>query len=91
VTGGTGKRASDVASCLRWSFGKEPLVVAADSLDNADLAEIGRQLNNPLTSLWSLTFQNNTELKTGNDIDGEEHSNNFFFQPFLSFHVGSQK
>ena len=64
---------------------------AVDDLANADLADIDRQLNNPLTSIWSLTFQNNTELKTGNDIDGKEHTNNFFFQPFLAFEVGSQK
>jgi hypothetical protein len=60
-------------------------------LKTADLGEIDRQLNNPLTSIWSLTFQNNTSVKTGDAIDGKEYSNNLFFQPFLPFEVGPQK
>ena len=64
---------------------------AIEDLQNADLAEIDRQLNNPLTSLWSLTFQNNTAVKTGDDVDGEEYTNSLFFQPFLPFEIGSQK
>ncbi len=64
---------------------------AATDLATADLAEIDRQLNNPLTTLWSLTFQNNTSLKTGDAVDGSEYSNNLFFQPFLPFAVGSRK
>jgi hypothetical protein len=51
-----------------------------DSLATADLAEIDRKLNNPLTSLWSLTFQNNTSTKEGDAVDGTEYSNNLFFQ-----------
>lgn len=61
-----------------------------NSLATADLAEIDRKLNNPLTSLWSLTLQNNTSTKTGDAIDGTEYSNNLFFQPFLPFEVGSE-
>jgi len=64
---------------------------AIEDLGNADLAEIDRQLNNPLTSIWSLTFQNNTSVKTGDDIDGEEYTNTLFFQPFLPFEVGEQE
>jgi hypothetical protein len=30
------------------------------TLVSDDLAEVDRRLNNPLTNLWSLTFQNNT-------------------------------
>jgi hypothetical protein len=59
------------------------------SLADADLAEIDRKLNNPLTDLWSLTFQNNTGLQRGDVVDGSEYSNNLFFQPFLPFEVGS--
>jgi hypothetical protein len=62
-----------------------------DSLATADLAEIDRRLNNPLTDLWSLTFQNNTSVKEGDAIDGTEYSSNLFFQPFLPFEVGSRK
>jgi hypothetical protein len=72
--------------CISPSF-----LNAAEDLKNADLSEIDRQLNNPLTSLWSLTFQNNTAVKTGDDVDGEEYTNSLFFQPFLPFEIGSQK
>lgn len=62
-----------------------------DDLATADLAEIDRRLNNPLTSLWSLTFQNNTTAYEGDVLDETEHSNNFFFQPFMPFEVGARK
>jgi hypothetical protein len=63
----------------------------ADSLATADLGEIDRKLNNPLTDLWSLTFQNNTNIHKGDLIDGREVSNNLFFQPFLPFAIGDNK
>jgi hypothetical protein len=62
-----------------------------DSLASADLAEIDRRLNNPLTSLWSLTFQNNTTFYEGDSLEGSEYSNNLFFQPFMPFELGSEK
>jgi len=62
-----------------------------EGLATADLAEIDRRLNNPLTSLWSLTFQNNTSVFEGDAIDGTEYSNNLFFQPFMPFEVGAKK
>jgi hypothetical protein len=70
-------------TCVQTSY--------AEDLATADLAEIDRQLNNPLTSIWSLTFQNNTSVKTGDDIDGKEYTNNLFFQPFMPFEVGDRK
>jgi hypothetical protein len=63
----------------------------ADSLATADLGEIDRKLNNPLTDLWSLTFQNNTNIQKGDLVDGREYSNNLFFQPFLPFAIGDNK
>jgi hypothetical protein len=63
----------------------------ADSLATADLGEIDRKLNNPLTDLWSLTFQNNTNIQKGDLVDGREYSNNLFFQPFLPFAIGDDK
>ncbi|MGB6020623.1 MAG: hypothetical protein WBF77_13605 [Sulfurimonadaceae bacterium] len=62
-----------------------------DSLATADLAEIDRRLNNPLTNIWSLTFQNNTSAKRGDIIDGTEYTNYLFFQPFLPFEVGAKR
>ena len=64
---------------------------AEQSLADTDLAELDRQLNNPLTSIWSLTFQNNTSINTGDALDGNAYANNLFFQPFLPFEVGSEK
>ena len=60
-------------------------------LSSADLGEIDRRLNNPLTSIWSLTFQNNTSTKVGDAVDGDEVSNTLFFQPFMPFELGPQK
>jgi hypothetical protein len=59
-------------------------------LATADLSEIDRRLNNPLTSIWSFTFQNNTAIKEGDAIDGSETSNTLFFQPFLPFELGKE-
>lgn len=61
--------------------------------DSADLsrlsdAEIGRRLENPLTSLWSLTFQENLSIVKGDAISGERVSNTAFFQPALPVPVG---
>jgi hypothetical protein len=61
--------------------------------ENEDLAtmsldEVSRKLENPLTKLWSLTFQENLSLNQGDRADGTKVSNNFFFQPFLPIPVG---
>ncbi len=54
----------------------------------SDLAEIDRQLNNPLTSLWSLTFQDNLGIKEGDLIEDSTTSNLLFFQPAMPVPVG---
>lgn len=48
-----------------------------------DLAEINRKLENPMTSLWSLVFQENLSLKKGESVDGTQTANTLFFQPAL--------
>lgn len=60
-------------------------------LATADLSEIDRAMNNPLTSIWSLTFQNNTAINSGDAVDGDEYSNMLFFQPFMPFELGERK
>ncbi len=83
-----------VENMFQMSLAATPVakpVSEADSLANADLAEIDRKLNNPLTNLWSLTFQNNTTFHKGDAIDGHEVSNNMFFQPFLPFAIGENE
>ena len=61
------------------------------SMANVDLAELDRQLTNPLANIWSLTFQNNTGVNAGDAVDGTEYSNVLFFQPFMPFQIGSKK
>ena len=60
-------------------------------LEEQDLEEIGRRLENPLTSLWSLTFQENLSLLKGDLLEGTEVANTFFFQPALPIPVGRDK
>lgn len=59
-----------------------------DNLDINDLEEINRNLENPMTSLWSLVFQENLSLKTGEIVDGFQYANTFFFQPALPLPMG---
>ena len=60
------------------------------SLATADLGEIDRKLNNPLTDLWSLTLQENYSLLTGNAAE-DTYGNLLFFQPALPIPVGGKK
>jgi hypothetical protein len=53
-----------------------------------DLNEVSRQLDNPLTSMWSLTFENKTFIKDGNAIGDRETANQTFFQPGLPIPLG---
>lgn len=54
-------------------------------LKDMDLDEINRRLENPMTNIWSLTFQENLYLNQGEKVEGTEVSNVFFFQPFMPF------
>ena len=86
----------------RWApaFGALALVLLSESViaqsessqdsETESLAEIDRRLNNPLTSLWSLTFQENYSLLRG-DAAEDTYSNTFFFQPALPVPVGAEK
>jgi hypothetical protein len=59
--------------------------------EDLSLEEVDQQLNNPLTSLWSLTFQENFSLKRGDAVEGTETANTFFFQPALPVPLGNDK
>ena len=52
-----------------------------------ELAEINRRLENPLTKIWSLTFQENFALLDGDRVDGTEPQNVLFFQPSLPLQI----
>jgi hypothetical protein len=59
-----------------------------DDLSQLSINEIGRRLDNPLTSLWSLTFQTNYARLKGDAIEGDRYSATSFFQPALPIPVG---
>jgi len=46
------------------------LFAQQSKLDTLSLDEISRKLENPLSSLWSLTFQENYIISTGTLVDG---------------------
>lgn len=58
---------------------------------NMSLEQIDQQLNNPLTSLWSLTLQENYATKNGDTANHSTSSNTFFFQPAMPIPVGDDK
>lgn len=44
-----------------------------------DLDEVSRQLDNPLTRLWSLTFEDSFYVHRGDAIEGATPANTLFF------------
>ncbi len=62
-----------------------------EDLSTMSVDEVSRRLENPLTDLWSLTFQQNLALVEGDRIDGTEIQNTFFFQPALPIPLGKNK
>lgn len=65
--------------------------VKTAAVSDLSLDEIDQQLNNPLTSLWSLTLQENFSLITGDDVNGTTEANTLFFQPAFPIPVGKDK
>jgi hypothetical protein len=55
------------------------------------LEEISRQLENPLTDLWSMTSENSALLTKGDAMDDTEFANTLFFQPGLPIPIGKDK
>jgi len=64
---------------------------AQSELDTLSLEQISAKLENPLTKLWSLTFQENFSILSGDLVDGKVYGNNFFFQPFMPFPIAKHK
>ena len=50
---------------------------------------IDRQLNNPLSKTWALTFQDNIGFSEGEDVD-RTYGNVLFFQPLLPVPIGKK-
>ena len=53
-----------------------------------DLDEVNRQLNNPLTSMWSLVFRDTLSILDGDAVESSELNNLLNFQPVLSVPIG---
>ena len=53
-----------------------------------DLNEVSIQLDNPLTSLWSITIENKAFIKEGNATSDREIANQTFFQPGMPIPLG---
>lgn len=60
----------------------------AQQADTTSLDEINRQLNNPLTDLWSLVFRNTTSILDGDAVENSQMSNLLNFQPVLPIPIG---
>ena len=50
--------------------------------------EISKRLENPLTNLWSITFQENYANYKGDAVNGDRTVNTAFFQPALPVPIG---
>lgn len=56
-----------------------------------EMEKLHRELDNPLAKRWSLVFQENLGINSGDIIEGSEISNTFFFQPALPIPFGRNK
>jgi hypothetical protein len=69
-------------------------LAVAQEVDNPGelptLEEIDRQLNNPLSKTWALTFQDNIGFNEGDLVDGSTYGNVLFFQPLLPVPVSEK-
>lgn len=77
-----------LALCLTMCLPAIAVQAQEDDDQLPSLEEIDRQLNNPLTSLWSLTLQDNFGVVRGTMVDGSANTNVLFFQPALPIPVG---
>jgi hypothetical protein len=60
----------------------------SEPIEEMTLEEISVELDNPLTSLWSLTFEDSFSILKGDLIEGSTTSNVLFFQPGLPVPMG---
>jgi hypothetical protein len=70
-----------------------PVVASQEFSENSELPsleEIDRQLNNPLSKTWALTFQDNIGFNEGDLVDGTTYGNVLFFQPLLPVPVSEK-
>ena len=65
----------------------EPPGGTKENSDQPSAQELARQLNNPVSDVWSLTFQYNHSLLKGFPADGTEDQDLLNFQPALPLHL----
>jgi hypothetical protein len=65
------------------SADRPPTSPAAEANDQSSMESINKQLNNPVSSIWSLNFQNNFVFSEGSPSDRQRSSYNLNFQPVL--------
>ena len=66
---------------------EDPEPATADASDDKSLTEINKGLTNPVSDLWSITFQqNNYRVDLGPSI-GERWNSNLNFQPVLPLSI----
>ena len=63
---------------------------AKEEPEETNLEEINRQLNNPISDIWSLSFRNTYSILDGDAIDST-YSNVLTFQPVLPIPIGDDK
>jgi hypothetical protein len=60
---------------------------AKDNSSQPSSQELARQLNNPVSEVWSLTLQYNHSLMKGSPADGTDQQDLLNFQPALPLHL----
>jgi hypothetical protein len=58
--------------------------------DGKSIAEVAKQLNNPVADLWALNFQFNRYYLQGSATDRTREQDLLNFQPVLSIHLNSE-
>jgi hypothetical protein len=85
-----------ISALMVVSMSKQPALAAAagepgagakENSDQQSAQELARQLNNPVSEVWSLTFQYNHSLLKGPPADGTEQQDLLNFQPALPLHL----
>lgn len=71
-------------------FAEEEDVHGAADISKLSNEEISKRLENPLTNLWSITFQENYANYKGDAVNGDRTVNTAFFQPALPIPIGEE-
>ncbi len=76
---------------LTFFFLLNALISFSQEKSEPSIDDLNRQLENPLSRFWSLIFQENLKINSGDAVDGTQFSNVLNFQPSLPVPVGKAK